>query len=236
MGVYKSQAHGEKREFVVNAILEGIVAGKYRAGDRLVTQEIAATLKVSLTPVREALAELAGVGIVDLLPNRGATIHSFSTREIQEVSRVRRALECEAIRGAVGRIPPSQLKELLKQFNTLSQSPVRTQRQIRLARELDTQLHDLIRDYCGNGFLRSELLRLSRLFRSFRDAAWADAQSRDDCERLAEEAKEHAEIAQALIKRDRLAATKAMSRHIARTSLYWSRGSAIDSPSVLPHS
>ncbi len=215
--------HGDKREYVVSAIVAQIVAGELNGGDRLVTQEIADSLGVSLTPVREALAELAGIGLVDLLPNKGATIHAFSPREIREVCRVRRALECEAVRGAIGRIPPSQLRELDSKFAELSKAPVKGQRMVRRARELDSRLHDLIATHCGNSFLQRELSRLSRLFRSLRDASWVDAQSRDDCDRLAEEALEHRNITKAMIKRDAKAAVKAMSQHIAASARYWTR-------------
>lgn len=216
-------SHGDRREHVVRYLVDQIVAGKLRAGQRLLTQDIADQLQVSLTPVREALAELAGVGLVDLLPNRGASVHTFSPREIREVCRVRRALECEAVRAATGRVPPSQLKELDARFAQLAQAPVRGKRQVGLARSLDSRLHDMIAEHCGNRFLQKELARLSRLFRSLRDASWQDALGRDDCERLAEEAREHQAITQAMLLRDRRAASKAMSQHISISARYWSR-------------
>lgn len=224
--------HGDKREYVVTAITEQLISGQIRGGDRLVTQDLANQLGVSLTPVREALAELAGIGIVELHPNRGASVHTFSPREIREVCRVRRALECEAVRGAVGRVPPSQLRRLDAEFKKLAAEPLKGKRLIRHARQLDTELHDLIATHCGNSFLLRELLRLSRLFRSLRDASWVEAESRDDCDRLAEEAAEHQAITSAMIRRDRTAAARAMSRHIAASARYWSRGNA----ALPPHS
>jgi DNA-binding GntR family transcriptional regulator len=218
--------HGERREYVATAIAEGIVAGKFRAGDRLVAQEIAAALGVSVTPVREALAELTGIGIVDFQPNRGATVHRFSADEIREVGRVRRALECEAVRGAIGRIPPAILRGLHEQIEQLANQPIKGKRLIGLARQLDSQLHDLIARYCGNSYLQRELLRLSRLFRALRDASWIEAEARDDCDRLAEEAREHLVIAKALRRKDRPAAVRAMSQHISSSSRYWSRSAA----------
>jgi DNA-binding GntR family transcriptional regulator len=219
-------SHGDKRELVVNYVLERILDGGFPGGTRLTTQQLADSLGVSLTPVREALAELAGVGIVDLQPNRGATIHAFSKREIHDVCRVRRALECEAVRGAIGRIPPSQLRKLDQEFQQLTTTPIRGKKQIAHARELDTQLHDLIATHCGNAFLTRELARLTRLFRSLRDASWLDSESRDDCDRLAEEAAEHHAITSAMIAKNRALAVLAMSRHISASARYWSRGNS----------
>ncbi len=224
--------HGDKREAIVASVIEMVVRGELKAGQRLVTQELADQFGVSLTPVREALAELAGIGVVDLLPNRGARVHAFSPREIREVCRVRRALECEAVRGAIGRVPPSKLKGLQKELKKLAGSRVKGQRWIRHARELDSQLHDLIQLYCGNNFLRRELARLTRLFRSLRDASWVDAASRDDCDRLAEEAREHLEITRAILQCDAVAAVKAMSQHIRSSARYWTRSSASEEASV----
>ncbi len=51
--------HGDKREAIVASVIEMVVRGELKAGQRLVTQELADQFGVSLTPVREALAELA---------------------------------------------------------------------------------------------------------------------------------------------------------------------------------
>jgi DNA-binding GntR family transcriptional regulator len=217
-------SHGEKREHIVAFVLQKIVEGDFAPGARLTTKQIAESLHVSLTPVREAFAELAGLGVIDLQPNRGATIHSFTQREIQDVCRVRRALECEAIRGAVLRIPKTVIFQLDSAFLELAAGPIKGKESTPLARELDSQLHDSIALYCGNEFLYRELQRLSKLFRSFRDASWADSESRLDCDRLQEEAKEHAQITAALLARDKKQAVRAMGQHITASSKYWTRG------------
>lgn len=227
-------SHGEKREHIVAFVLRKIVDGGFLPGTRLTTKQIADELRVSLTPVREAFAELAGIGVIDLEPNRGATIHSFSKREIQDVCRVRRALECEAIRGAVHRIPNSVLRRLDHEFRELATGPIQGKKNILRARKLDSQLHDSIAAHCGNEFLNRELQRLSKLFRSFRDASWIESEAREDCDRLAEEAKEHASITSALIARDKKQAVLAMSRHISASSKYWARGIVYPNQTISP--
>lgn len=216
--------HGEKREHIVSFVLARIVEGDFLPGARLTTKQIADQLNVSLTPVREAFAELSGIGVIELEPNRGATVHSFSKREIQDVCRVRGALECEAIKGAIGRIPRDFLLKLDSEFRELTTGPIKGKKNIVRARKLDSQLHDSIADYCGNEFLRRELQRLSKLFRSFRDASWIESEAREDCDRLSEEAKEHASITSALIARDKRLAVREMRRHINASSKYWARG------------
>src|SRR5437763_428351 len=91
------------------------------------------------------------------------------------------------------------------------------------ARTLDSQLHDLIADSCGNAFLAKELNRLKILFRAFRDVAWEHDEARNDFHRLAEEAREHLAIVEALLAGDAPGAARAMARHIHSGSRYWSR-------------
>jgi DNA-binding GntR family transcriptional regulator len=75
----------------------------------------------------------------------------------------------------------------------------------------------------GNAFLAKEIGRLKVLFRAFRDAAWAKEEVRNEYQRIAEEAREHLAIIDALAANDRRAAVSAMSRHILSGSRYWCR-------------
>ena len=47
---------------------------------------------------------LAGMGLLDVSPNRGAVVRRMTAKEVREICQVRRALECEAVRLACGRI------------------------------------------------------------------------------------------------------------------------------------
>src|ERR1700752_1585397 len=96
--------NGQRRQAIVQALLTDVFQGRLRAGTHLVTQELAERFGVSHTPIREALITLAGIGIIDLLPNRGAVVRRVTVEEVREVCQVRRVLECEATRSACGRI------------------------------------------------------------------------------------------------------------------------------------
>ena len=65
---------GLRRQAIVQSLLADVFHGRLRAGEHLVTQELAQRFGVSHTPIREALIALAGIGIIDLLPNRGAVV------------------------------------------------------------------------------------------------------------------------------------------------------------------
>jgi len=215
---------GLRRPAIVQALLADMIQGRLRAGTHLVTQELADRFGVSHTPIREALISLAGIGVIDLLPNRGAVVRKVTPEEVREVGQVRRALECEAVRAACGRIDPAELQNLAAELRRLlpAVSPPGPDC-VQQARSLDNRLHDLIAGSCGNTFLVKELDRLKLLFRAFRDAAWEYVGARHDYHRLAEEAREHQAIVDGLLARDRKAAARAMARHIRSGVRYWSR-------------
>ena len=223
VGLLKSD-HGLRRQVIVESLLKDIVHGRLRPGQHLVAQALAQRFGVSHTPIREALMALAGSGVVDLLPNRGAIVRRLTAVEIREIYQVRCALECEAVRSACGRIDPVELLAVREALRGLigRESPDR-HGSIEEARAVDSRLHDLVAASCGNAFLVGEINRLKILFRTFRDASWEYVESRHDYRRFAEEAREHLEIVEALLTGDRRRAVRAMARHIRSGVESWSR-------------
>lgn len=215
---------GSRRQSIVAALLAGVFRGEFHPGQHLVTQELAERFHVSHTPIREALISLSAVGVIDLLPNRGAIVRRLSAKDVREVCLVRRALECEAVRSACGRIDLAALTEIAGELRRMIAAPVRSAvRFIAKARAIDERLHDLIATSSGNGLLASEIGRLKALFRAYRDMAWDHDAARNDYHRLAGEAHEHLAIVEALLAGDRAAAARAMSKHIRSGLKYWSR-------------
>lgn len=216
--------HGQRRQLIVQSILTEVFEGRLCAGQHLVTQELAHRFGVSHTPIREALIALAGIGIIDLLPNRGAIVRQVSARDVWEICQVRRVLECEATRCACGQVDPAELDALAVAFRGLiAGGPASAGELIAEARVLDSRLHDLVAASCDNNFLANELGRLKILFRAFRDVAYAHDSSRIASGRFVDEAREHLAIVEALAAGDRGAASRAMSRHILTSVEHWGR-------------
>jgi DNA-binding GntR family transcriptional regulator len=207
--------HGLRRQTVVHYLLKDIMHGRLRPGQRLVVQELSESLGVGRTPIREALTTLTGIGVVEMRPNRGAVVRSVQAREVRDFYLLRRALECEAIRTACGRVGEDELRELAAEFRRLIGAVADDRdRLIADAHALDDRLHDVIAESCGNAFLLDELNRLKVLYRAFRDCAYEQKGPLGHYLRKAVEAREHLAIVEALIARDRKAAVRAMSRHI----------------------
>ena len=207
--------HGLRRQTLVEYLLKDIMHGRLRPGQRLVVQELAERVGVGRTPIREALITLAGIGVVEIRPNRGAIIRSVGPREVRDFYLVRRALECEAIRTACARIGEDELRALAAEFRRLIGADGDDRdRLIADAHVLDNRLHDLIAESCGNALLLDELNRLKVLSRAFRDYAYEQEGPLGTSLLKEVEAREHLAIVEALIARDRRAAVRAMSRHI----------------------
>lgn len=217
--------HGLRRPAIVRALLTDIFHGQLRAGHRLVTESLANRFGVSHTPIREALIELRGIGVVDLLPNRGAVVRQVTARDVRNVLKVRKVLECEAVRAAARRVDRARVARLEADIRDLSLAPAGHTAVVR-ARDLDDCLHDLIRESCGNNFLTEELSRLQALFRTFRDVTWDLEEARLDFHRIGVEAAEHLAITAALQAGDPRAASRAMTTHIRSGVRYWTQVTA----------
>lgn len=90
----------------------GILAGRYDFADRLGEVETAEALGVSRTPVREALRRLAAEGLVEFVPNRGACVATWTTRDVEEVYDLRVCLESYGAAQAASRAAEEDLAQL----------------------------------------------------------------------------------------------------------------------------
>jgi DNA-binding GntR family transcriptional regulator len=95
-----------RTDFVLESIKAGILSGKLRPGQALVEAELAASLVVSKTPVREALKTLAGSGLVVMSPYKGASVRVVDAELVRAVYEVRTVVEPEAVRYAVRKGAP----------------------------------------------------------------------------------------------------------------------------------
>lgn len=72
-------------ERVLNYILQELGAGRLGPGDRVNAAKVSSTLGISAAPVREALAILAGRGVVILYPDRGAIVRPLDAKDVCEL-------------------------------------------------------------------------------------------------------------------------------------------------------
>ncbi len=131
---------------VYDTLRERIMDQSLQAGQRLNIDALAAELKVSPTPLREALARLAAERLVAFEPYKGYTVSPLLTRrEAADLMHVRKLLEVEAVRLAVPRLGLLVLRELEVLMNQMERAQVSTQFQDYLQFiQLDQRFHEVL--------------------------------------------------------------------------------------------
>ena len=206
----KSIPQRTRRARVAKVILRSIITRQFVGGDRLVEEELAATIGVSRTPVREALGELAGIGVVHLKPNQGAVVRSFGPAEIRDIFLLRRVLESEAARLAASRIDRAALLHIRAVTQRLLHDPVRDAAWSIQVMSLDQKFHELISSSSGTERLAAEIERYRDLVISLREAVGNTEHALDVA------LMEHTRVIDALLARNGEEAARAMEAHILR--------------------
>ena len=97
---------------VVARLRTMLVEGRIAPGAKLNERELCELLRVSRTPLREAIKLLASEGLVDLLPNRGAVAVKLSEADVLHTFEVLEAIEGQSGELAAQRITDAELAEL----------------------------------------------------------------------------------------------------------------------------
>ncbi|MBK0420114.1 GntR family transcriptional regulator [Leucobacter sp. CSA1] len=91
---------GSRAQRSADALRELIADGALAPGDRLREAELAARLDVSRNTLREAFRMLSQEGLISQIPHRGALVAIPTAASIVDLFRVRRLVECQAVREA----------------------------------------------------------------------------------------------------------------------------------------
>jgi DNA-binding GntR family transcriptional regulator len=157
--------HGRIRERLRAELLDRIVTGELKGGDKLNELRLSRELKVSRTPLREAFLHLEREGFVRSDLRRGFTVGELSSREVRETYPLLAHLEILAVRNSAALLRPliPKLKRINADFGR-ARTPQR-------ARDLDTLWHDTLMSQSRNArlaaivaTLRLAIARYERLY------------------------------------------------------------------------
>jgi DNA-binding GntR family transcriptional regulator len=126
---------------------DAIVSLRLEPGERISDVALAAELGVSRTPVREAVLQLAGEGLVEVIPQRGTFVAPISLEAVREAQFLREALELAALREAVDRIGEPELAEL--DANLAAQRDAAAAADAARFYALDEEFHRRLVEYSG---------------------------------------------------------------------------------------
>jgi DNA-binding GntR family transcriptional regulator len=143
------------------ALLDLIVMGKLKDGEKINESQVSRLLKASRTPLREALLHLEREGLVRSDLRRGFTVEPFSSREVREMYPILAQLECLAVRSSA-RFIATVLPEL-----THINSKFARARTPRRALEMDTLWHNTLMSQSKNARLASMVATLRLAIRRY---------------------------------------------------------------------
>ncbi len=148
--VLKAQT-AERVRSVAAMLEEEIVLGWLLPRERLVEEELAERLAVKRHVVREALADLERVGLVERIPNRGAVVKLLDPVEVRQIYSVREALETLAAQ----QIPLPASATVLDELRAVQQrhAVAVESADARAAFRANMQFHETLFGACGNPHL-----------------------------------------------------------------------------------
>lgn len=191
-------------EQVKDTILQWILNGELPPGSRIIETRVARELGTSQAPVREALRDLATLGLVEVHPYRGARVRQPEANELIEAMEVRGELEAIAARAAAQRLDRGTLDRMRHLIDDMRVSAARGDAHAQ-ARQ-NSQFHTCIIAASGNGTLQRLWAMLEPFARTYLTATVPGA----DLHWLAER---HVGILAALEARDAEGAAESMRVH-----------------------
>lgn len=144
------------------SLKKSIVDGVYRPGQRLRALRLAQELKISRTPVKEALIRLEQEGLIRREQGSGFIVRGLSVDEILKLYRVREILEVEAARAALPNLTPAALDAMRAALDYADEllAQERYSDFLRASRKF----HDLIAAQSQNTVLQEVLANLGSRF------------------------------------------------------------------------
>lgn len=197
---------GSLEEQVYETLEEEILSGSLAKGQIVTENELSGRLGVSRTPVRGALRRLAEEGLVNIAPNRRATIIGISKEDLIDTYMIRMRLEGLSSALAAERMTVDEKKQLTD-FVELSEYYIKKQDTEHL-RQLDTEFHSMIYRASGNRMLCKVLSELHRNITRYRKISLGTPG------RLVDSVAEHREILEAILDGDKERADKLTLAHV----------------------
>lgn len=201
------------REQAREAVRARIVVGQIEPGTVVSVVSVAADLGVSVTPVREAIMDLANLGMVEIIRNRGFRVPVLSAHDLDEIFELRAMLEVPAA-AEVARVSASEEVTAFRQQAELITEAAR-EGDVTTFLDRDRQFHLGLLGVLGNQRLVSMVAQLRDLSRM------RGIQTLADRGELTDAGQEHIEIIDAVESRDSERAAELMRAHLAHGRGAW---------------
>jgi DNA-binding GntR family transcriptional regulator len=201
------------RERIADSLRASVVAGELDLGVIYSVPMLAEKFGVSITPVREAMLDLAKEGLVEPVKNKGFKLREPSDKELDDITSIRLLLEPPAIASLTGTLTEVQLAELRRLADAVLTS-AQAGDVVEYVNQ-DRQLHRAMLEMVGNHSLTDIVLRLRAQSRLLGLTAPANRGLLDAS------AHEHHALIDALAGNDSALVEKIMRDHLAHVRNEW---------------
>lgn len=200
---------GPAAEQAYEAIRDRILSGALGENDRVTEVDLAESLNMSRTPVREAVKRLLLEGLLTRDAGPGLRVVALADDEIMQIFEIRMMLEGYAARRAATRALPEEAAELRRLAELMARHvPPRSEEDFRIMSEANEAFHNLVLEAARSSRLKAmlsvvvHLALVTRTFRMYRE------------EDLRRSARHHLDIADAIVARAPDWAALAMATHL----------------------
>ncbi|MEQ4717250.1 GntR family transcriptional regulator [Nonomuraea sp. B19D2] len=201
------------REQVAQALRAALITGEMRPGVVYSAPVLAAQFGVSATPVREAMLDLAKEGLVEAVRNKGFRVTELSDRDLDELTEIRQLIEVPT----VARLAGGSRAEEFERLRPIAEEIVLAAERADLLAYVDADLrfHVELLTLAGNGHLVEVVRDLRNRARLYGLSQLAERGA------LADSAREHLQLLDALKNGDSEAVRHLMVEHIGHVRGIW---------------
>ncbi|MDY3059859.1 MAG: GntR family transcriptional regulator [Fusobacterium sp.] len=183
------------KEKVYEILKEMIISGTLKYNERIEEDLLATSLKVSRTPVREAINKLEQNGWINIIPRRGIFVSNISLKAINDIFKVRLNVEPLILKMGFDNIPLNECEKFKNHFKSFLNKNLNKE-DAQILDKLDNDLHFLILKNCNNNFLEKMMENVYEHNMRLRN------QSIQSNERRLKATKEHIDLIDALLEKN----------------------------------
>ena len=141
-------AGNDLKNYAYNIIKERLINCTYAPGSILNEAHLTAWLKLSRTPVREAVSRLESEGFVKVIPKKGIYVTDVLLSDVLQIFQIRTEFEPTILRLAASRLPKEEIQYFCRRFENIDPDETVMDRI-----GLDTAMHLFIIEHCGNRYM-----------------------------------------------------------------------------------
>ena len=160
------------RESIYEELKNQILRGLIEPGTRLMEIDLSKKMGASRTPIREAIKMLADDNLVNIEPNKGATVSKVAVRDLLEILEIRECLDGETAYHAANRISDEILEELREAMHAYERA-AEAKDKIEMV-NCDTNFHKVMVDATDNKVMIKIAHEMRELVLRFRYLYYGD--------------------------------------------------------------